>query len=934
MATQLEDGKPGTHKPPAIVKDSDGHDVGQAGLLSSLIGSRAALRASQTELAELEQTAVADFGRDLQDVEQPQPAQRVEQSHDVPRGRQLRQAATFQDEVETNDNPNVVESDEESDADDTDAAEKFAARQKKAVKAMFGQFRNEAAVIDEAVQKAETEVIRKTREAFQIMQNDRSIMRQTELQRLDLEAAEQAHATLVAARRERKIGKIAQRKIMRDTKARDTQIISLELANSQLDIINQTLRYKRHVYDKKVEMLESTHAKQRRQLPQGHERRLACDKQLLQMEMMQIKDDVIRQSMLKKFRMRTQHQKGLDKRVADQLLAFQAIELRQAKEEYELDIFKFEADASIVARNVASVNNLQVQQTRELNAEKERLLILREESKQAVLRDHHEEKMRRTSHNHRLKIRKIKSFLEKEVKTAAVALGAVDSSRSTSVFGTGSNSTQQSGHTSGMQSPQKSRLGSRSVSQDSIRTADTYLSTDTANSTELEELNVDDDDAVVALASSIKDLIASQRKARQELRKVNKLAADKTARLADEKRAQLMSQHGPELEQLAMAQQLELSTLRALQEKEMAMEESVQDAEANALLERKTLNFVLNAVGDGIINMTPAGRVTRINQAVEIMFAYDSEEVVGRDIRMLVPIKTSKNGKGVVVLGQRMDGTKFPCHVTVSEVVGDGVHLFTAILRDITHERAEAAKAAAVEQARQLELQAAKNQADDLLQRMFPPSVASQLLSGVTVVPQDYKHSTVFFSDIVGFTEIASRCSAIQMVDFFNDLYTAFDAIISIYDAYKVETIGDCYMVVSGCPKPNGDLHAGEIARMALHLVSAVPQIKFKGQPDLRISIRVGICSGPVAAGVVGNRMPRYCLFGNTVNVASRMESNGAGMHIQCAESTFTALQRLGGYQMQRRGDGIDIKGKGKMQTYWLVAKEGFDPVAPSPTAV
>ncbi|KAJ3132513.1 hypothetical protein HDU90_006874 [Geranomyces variabilis] len=934
MAAQLEDGKPGHHEPPVIVKDSSGHDIGQIGLLSSLMGSRAALRASQAELAQLEHRAADEFGHDVQDLEQVEHTERIKQTQELPHGRQLKQTTAFEDEVVTNDDPEAGENDEEFDGDDTEAAEKFAAKQKKAVKAMFAQFRDEASVIDESVQKAETEVIRKTREAFQIMQNDRSIMRQTELQRVDLEAAEQAHATLLAARRERKIGKIAQRKIMRDTKARDTQIISLELANSQLDIINQTLRYKRRFYDAKVEMLESTHAKQRRQLPQGHERRLACDKQLLQMEMMQIKDDVIRQSMLKKFRMRTQHQKGIDKRVADQLLAFQAVELRQAKEEYELDIFQFEADASIIARNLASVNSLQVQQTRELNAEKERLLVLREESKQVVLRSHHEEKMRRTAHNHRLKIRKIKSFLDKEVKAAAVALGAVDSSRNTSSFGTSSNSNQQSGHTSGLQSPQKSRLGSRSGSQDSIRTSDSYLSTDTANSAELEELNVDDDDAVVALASSIKDLIASQRKARQELRKVNKLAADKAVQLADEKRAQLMAQHGPELGQLVMAQQLELSTLRALQEKEMAMEESVHDAEANALLERKTLNFVLNAVGDGIINMTPAGRVTRINQAVEIMFGYDTEEIVGRDIRMLVPIKTSKNGKGVVVLGQRMDGTKFPCHVTVSEVVGDGVHLFTAILRDITHERAEAAKAAAIEQARQLELQAAKNQADDLLQRMFPASVASQLLSGVTVVPQDFNHSTVFFSDIVGFTEIASRCSAIQMVDFFNDLYTAFDGIISQYDAYKVETIGDCYMVVSGCPKPNGDLHAGEIARMALHLVSAVPQIRFKGQPDLRISIRVGICSGPVAAGVVGNRMPRYCLFGNTVNVASRMESNGAGMHIQCAESTFTALQRLGGYQMQRRGDGIDIKGKGKMQTYWLTGKGGFDHVAPTPTAV
>ncbi|KAJ3152323.1 hypothetical protein HDU86_005852 [Geranomyces michiganensis] len=923
MAAQLETHSKGDHEPPVIVKDSDGNVVGQASLLSSLAGSRAALRASQQELAQLEKKSADDFANDLDSLMQVETADDERLAETPPENK-----SAFEGESE------LVADDQDFDTEDAEATEKFAARQKKAARAMFAKFREEASAIDEGVQKAETEIVRKTREAFAIGQNDRAIMRQQELQRIELESAEQAHRTLLAARRERKLGKIAQRKIMRDTKARDTQIISLELANAQLEIVNQTLRYKRRMYDRKTEMLEATHAKQRRQLPQAHERRLACDKQLLQLEMMPVKDEVIRQSMLKKFRMRTQHQKAIDKRIADQLLAFQAVELRQAKEEYELDIFQFEADAAIVARNLASVGSLQAQQTRELNAEKERLLVLREESKQAVLQKHHEETMRRTAHNQRLKIHKEKALLDKAIKAAAVALGAVDASRGTSAFGTSSNSTQQSGHASGAQSPQKSRLASRSGSQDSIRTTDSYLSTDTANSADLEELNVDEDDAVVALASSIKDLVTAQRRARQELRKVNKVALDKATQIAEEKRAELFARHGPELEQLAAAQQLELAAVRAVQEKEMAMEESVHDAEANALLERKTLNFVLNAVGDGIINMDPKGKISRVNQAIETMFGYEAEDVLGRDVRLLVPVECRKNGKGAVFLGQRRDGSKFPCHVAISEVVADGVHLFTGILRDITHERAEAAKAAAIEQARQLELQAAKNQADDLLQRMFPASVASQLLSGVKVVPEDFKHATVFFSDIVGFTEIASRCSAIQMVDFFNDLYSAFDTIIAQYDAYKVETIGDCYMVVSGCPKPNGDLHAGEIAKMALHLVSAVPHIRFKGQPDLRIQIRVGICTGPVAAGVVGNRMPRYCLFGNTVNVASRMESNGAGMHIQCSESAYTALQRLGGYEMQRRGDGIDIKGKGKMQTYWLTAKEGFEHAAPPPTVV
>ena len=114
------------------------------------------------------------------------------------------------------------------------------------------------------------------------------------------------------------------------------------------------------------------------------------------------------------------------------------------------------------------------------------------------------------------------------------------------------------------------------------------------------------------------------------------------------------------------------------------------------------------------------------------------------------------------------------------------------------------------------------------------------------------------------------------MVDLLNDLYTTFDSIIGNYDVYKVETIGDAYMVVSGLPKKNGIKHAGEIASMSLHLLSAIKRFKIRHRPNDTLKLRIGIHSGTCVAGVVGLKMPRYCLFGDTVNTASRMESNGA----------------------------------------------------------
>ncbi|XP_025836512.1 uncharacterized protein LOC108736041 [Agrilus planipennis] len=220
------------------------------------------------------------------------------------------------------------------------------------------------------------------------------------------------------------------------------------------------------------------------------------------------------------------------------------------------------------------------------------------------------------------------------------------------------------------------------------------------------------------------------------------------------------------------------------------------------------------------------------------------------------------------------------------------------------------------------ELKREKKKSDSLLFQMLPPSVATQLKQTRQVPAEFYASVTVYFSDIVGFTEIAAVSTPLEVVTFLNKIYKLFDARIECYDVYKVETIGDSYMVASGLPVKNGHKHVSEIASMALDLLAGSTQFKIPHRKSEKLQIRSGAHTGPVVAGIVGSKMPRYCLFGDTVNTASRMESTGEALKIHISSEMKKALDAIGGYKTEHRGL-VEVKGKGLLDTYWLTQKEG-----------
>jgi class 3 adenylate cyclase len=193
--------------------------------------------------------------------------------------------------------------------------------------------------------------------------------------------------------------------------------------------------------------------------------------------------------------------------------------------------------------------------------------------------------------------------------------------------------------------------------------------------------------------------------------------------------------------------------------------------------------------------------------------------------------------------------------------------------------------------------------------------VNSQSNSNSTIIADTFEEVSVLFADIVGFTEFAGAVSATNLVDMLNAIFSEFDRLVDQYELEKIKTIGDSYMLVGGLPLPRAD-HAQAIADIALEMLNVIEQFtRPDGSP---FQLRIGIHTGQAVAGVIGKKKFIYDLWGDTVNIANRMESNGLPDCIQVSDVTYQLLKDK--YLLEERGS-IQVKGKGEMITYWLKGK-------------
>ncbi len=214
---------------------------------------------------------------------------------------------------------------------------------------------------------------------------------------------------------------------------------------------------------------------------------------------------------------------------------------------------------------------------------------------------------------------------------------------------------------------------------------------------------------------------------------------------------------------------------------------------------------------------------------------------------------------------------------------------------------------------RTAQLQEEQEKSERLLLNILPETIANELKEGKNNLAQKFDAVTILFADIVRFTQLSAMISATELVDLLNEIFTAFDRLTEKYGLEKIKTIGAAYMVAGGIPYARHN-HAEAIAAMALDMQQEMA--RFNKRHNMELSIRIGINSGAVVAGVIGKKKFIYDLWGDAVTTASRMESHGIPGYIQVTETTYRLLR--GQYFFKKRGS-IQVQGKGEMKTYLLL---------------
>ncbi|MEB3291290.1 MAG: adenylate/guanylate cyclase domain-containing protein [Leptolyngbya sp.] len=354
--------------------------------------------------------------------------------------------------------------------------------------------------------------------------------------------------------------------------------------------------------------------------------------------------------------------------------------------------------------------------------------------------------------------------------------------------------------------------------------------------------------------------------------------------------------------------------LRREVEERIQMDQARQTAERNyhSLFENSTV---------GIFKANVQGQFLSVNPSMARLFGYDSAAAMMAavdDISHQIYAQPKRREELLVYLSRfdkitdaesevfRQNGSTFWVSEDMWRVFNPEGKLiyYEGIVHDISERRQM-----------ENELRQQQQQADRLLVNILPYRIAQRLKAGTSTIAESLDHVSVLFADLVNFTAASTTMSPRQLVKMLNEVFSIFDQLAEFYRLEKIKTIGDAYMVAGGLPNAKGN-HNVAIADFALDICEAIQQFpRPDGEP---FKIRVGISSGPVVAGVIGRRKFAYDLWGDTVNIASRMEATGEAQRIQVTPELYERLKE--DFRFAPRGS-VTVKGRGPMTTYWLLGR-------------
>jgi adenylate cyclase len=333
---------------------------------------------------------------------------------------------------------------------------------------------------------------------------------------------------------------------------------------------------------------------------------------------------------------------------------------------------------------------------------------------------------------------------------------------------------------------------------------------------------------------------------------------------------------------------------------------------------RIELATILRTLQDGVLTQDMERRVTSANQALCRMLGVDESALLGRRCEEVLGGAGTATG---ALFEQALAGAEgVPQDAELESRFGERVPVAISVmlLRDFLGKTVGAvglyqdiSRRKEIERL-YAELAVERQRSEQLLLNVLPAPIAERLKRGQTTIADSFDEITVLFADIVEFTPLSARQSPSELVRRLGAIFSAFDRLAEKHGLEKIKTIGDAYMVVGGLPEPRPD-HAEAVAAMALDMLQETSRLRSPdGQP---CRIRIGINTGPVVAGVIGTRKFSYDLWGDTVNVASRLESHGVPGQIHVSEATYRRLRERYDFSPPQQ---TEIKGRGTLTTYFL----------------